>query len=316
MRGDGLHQAKGDRGTAGMVRIPGGKFWMGVESSVLPDAGPDHEVVVRPFWIDRTLVTNEQFAQFVKATHYVTVAERPLNPKEFPGVPASQLKPGSLVFTPPAKQVPLDNPSLWWKYVPGANWRHPYGPNSNLTGLWNHPVVHVAWEDADAYAKWAGKRLPTEAEFEFAARGSLDRQLYAWGDELKPGGKWRANTYQGQFPIQNSAEDGFKRTSPVGAFPGNGYGLYDMTGNVWEWCSDWYRPDAFQPLVGKVSINPIGPSTGYDPDEPNVPKRVQRGGSFLCSDQYCVRYLVGARGKCDPGTSTCNAGFRCVKSIP
>ena len=289
---------------------------MGVDNTILPDAGPIHEVILKPFWIDRTLVTNDQFAAFVKATHYVTVAERPLNPKDFPGVPGDQLKPGSVVFTPPKGNVPLNNPSRWWTYVAGANWRHPDGPGSSLLGLGKHPVVHIAWEDAAAYAKWAGKRLPTEAEFEFAARGSLDRKLYAWGNELKPNGKWRANLFQGQFPNHNTSEDGFARTSPVGSFPGNGYGLFDMTGNVWEWCSDWYRPDAFQPLAGKVSINPVGPSSSFDPDEPNVPKRVQRGGSFLCSDQYCVRYLVGARGKCDPMTSTRHAGFRCAKSIP
>ena len=299
---------------AGMALIPSGTFWMGIEKATLPDAGPVHKVYVHRFAIDKELVTNDQFAAFVKATGYVTVAERKLDPKDFPGVPIASLKSGSVVFTAPRQSVPLDNPSNWWRYVPGANWKHPLGPWSNIAGKGKYPVVQVAWEDANAYATWVEKRLPTEAEFEYASRGGLDRKLYGWGNELTPHGVWRANIFQGHFPDRNTCEDGFSGPSPVGSYPANGYGLYDMTGNVWEWCLDWYRPNAYSGSHGRVVKDPRGPLTGFDPDEPNVPKRVQRGGSFLCSDQYCVRYMVGARGKCDPNTATNNAGFRCVIS--
>ncbi len=295
----------------GMVRIPAGSFRMGSDFPQFTDALPIHKVTVRTFWIDAAPVTNAQFAAFVNSTGYVTVAEQKLDPKDFPGVPADKLVPGSLVFTPPNHSVRLDDVSQWWTYLPGASWRHPEGPGSSITGRENHPVVQVAFADAEAYAKWAGKRLPTEAEFEFAARGGKDQQPYVWGDKFKPVGKFMANTFQGSFPNRNTAADGYVRTSPVRAFPANGYGLYDMAGNVWEWCSDWYRADYYSV---SPSDNPQGPADSYDPDEPGQKKRVQRGGSFLCSDQYCNRYMPGGRGKGAIDTGACHTGFRCVIS--
>ncbi len=219
-----------------------------------------------------------------------------------------------MVFTPPSGPVPLDNHLRWWANVKGASWRHPEGPASTIDGRENYPVVHVAWDDAVAYADWAGKRLPTEAEFEFASRGGLDSKKYAWGDELKPGGKWMANIWQGNFPCENTAEDGYTGAAPVAAFPANGYGLCDMAGNVWEWCSDWYGHDYYRKLaaVGLPVRNPKGPGTSFDPGEPHVAKRVMRGGSYLCTDQYCTAYEAGARGKGDPKTGTNHLGFRCV----
>src|SRR3984957_13118514 len=288
----------------GMVWIRGGRFWMGTDH--MEDAQPVHQVEVKGFWIDRTNVTNEEFARFVKATGYVTIAERPLDPKEFPNLASDELAAGSVVFTPPPNPISLDNPLAWWRFVRGANWRHPDGPNSDLRGKENYPVVHIAWSDATAYTKWAGKRLPTEAEWEFAARGGLDRQNYVWGNELKPNGKWKANTFQGHFPDRNTSEDGFAGISPVASFEANGYGLYDMSGNVWQWVSDWYRPDYYAQLSrdGSLATNPAGPPDSFDPQEPGVRKRVQKGGSFLCTDQYCERYMPGARGKGDPETGT------------
>jgi sulfatase modifying factor 1 len=300
---------------AGMIWIPGGSFWMGCESCDMPDAVPVHLVTVDGYWMDETPITNAQFAEFVGATGYVTIAERKPDPKDFPGVPPDKLVPGSAVFSPPKNPIPLDNPYAWWQYVAGASWKNPSGPGSHIKGRENHPAVHLAWDDAQAYAKWAGKRLPTEAEYEFAARGGLDRKLYAWGDELKPGGQWPANIFQGQFPSKNVAEDGFATTSPVKSFPPNKFGLYDVGGNVWQWCSDWYRPDYFEQLAAQgTAHNPQGPADSYDPQEPGQPKRVQKGGSFLCSDDYCVRYLVGSRGKGAVDSGSSNVGFRCVKS--
>ena len=297
----------------GMVWIPRGRFWMGTKH--MEDAQPVHQVEVKGFWMDRTEVTNEEFAKFIEATGYVTIAERPLNPKEFPNLAPEDLAPGSAVFTAPNHPVSLRDPLIWWSFVKGASWRHPDGRNSNLYGKEKYPVVQVAWPDAVAYAKWAGKRLPTEAEWEFAARGGRDRQEYPWGNELKPNGRWMANTFQGHFPDTNTAADGFSGTAPVGSFPPNDFGLYDMSGNVWQWVSDWYRPDYYAQLSQKrtVSTNPQGPPDSFDPDEVGIAKRVQKGGSFLCSDQYCARYIVGARGKEDPETATNHAGFRCVK---
>jgi formylglycine-generating enzyme len=297
-----------------MVWVPGGEFWMGSDHADMEDARPVHRVYVDGFWMDRTEVTNNQFAAFVAATGYVTVAERTPNPKDFTGAKAEDLVAGSVVFTPPPHEVDLRNAYVWWRYVKGASWRHPEGPSSDIRSRGNHPVVHVAWEDAAAYAKWSGKRLPTEAEFEFAARGGLDRQPYVWGKEFKPGGKFQANTFQGHFPDTNTAEDGYAGTAPVGSFPPNGYGLYDMAGNVWEWCADWYRADYYAQIArsGAVVRNPQGPADSFDPDEPGVAKRVQRGGSFLCTDQYCTRYMPGARGKGEASTATNHAGFRCV----
>jgi formylglycine-generating enzyme required for sulfatase activity len=227
---------------------------------------------------------------------------------------------GSIVFAPPADHVPLRDASgaahlRWWSYVPGASWRHPSGPDSDLDDRGDHPVVHVAYEDAAAYAAWAGKRLPTEAEWEFAARGGLAGAAYPWGDEFKPAGRWMANTWQGQFPRESLAEDGYPGIAPVGRYPANGYGLVDTSGNVWEWCSDWYRPDAYaRDAAQGVAVNPRGPADSHDPQEPGQAKRVQRGGSFLCSDQYCSRYIVGTRGKGEISSATNHIGFRCVKS--
>ena len=293
----------------GMVWIPGGTFKMG--GSHMPDSKPIHEVTLDGFWMDKTVVTNSQFAKFVKATGYQTVAERKPNAKDFPGVPEDKLVPGSLVFTPPKQAVPLDDVSGWWVYVPGACWRHPDGLGSDLKDKENYPVVQVAYEDAAAYAKWAGKRLPTEAEFEYAARGGLDQKEFAWGDEMKPAGKHMANTWQGRFPNQNTADDGFAGLAPVASFPANGFGLFDMSGNVWEWCADWYRPDYYAHSPVK---NPQGPESSFDPDEPGAAKRVQRGGSFLCSDTYCGAYRPGVRGKGEISSAASHLGFRCVKS--
>ena len=299
---------------AGMVWLPGGTFAMGTDDPRFPDARPVHPVRVDGFWIDRTDVTNAAFAKFVAATGYVTLAER--KPDPMPGVPAEALVPGAVVFAKPAGPVPLDDASRWWRYVAGASWKHPEGPGSDLRGREDHPVVEVAWSDAVAYADWAGKRLPTEAEWEFAARGGLDRKPFAWGDTFMPNGKHMANTFQGHFPDANSAEDGFVGTSPVGAFPANRYGLSDMAGNVWQWCADWYRADAYHDAAtgGGITVNPHGPASSLDPEEPEVPKRVLRGGSFLCTDQYCGRFAVGSRGKGDPDTPLSHVGFRCVAS--
>jgi formylglycine-generating enzyme required for sulfatase activity len=308
----------------GMVWIPGGEFSMGSEGkcngksccspATVADALPIHRVYVDGFWMDTTDVTNAQFEKFVQATGYVTIAERAPTKEEFPTAPPENLVAGSVVFTPSSEPVSLDDHYQWWSYVKGANWQHPEGPQSDIKGKENYPVVQIAYPDAVAYAKWAGKRLPTEAEWEFAARGGLSGKLYAWGDEFKPGGKFMANTYQGQFPVKDTGEDGFAGISPVGAFPANGYGLYDMAGNVWQWCSDWYRPDYFKQLAedGNVARNPRGPEMPFDPDEPTEKKRVQKGGSFLCTDQYCTRYMMGTRGKGEVNSGTNHIGFRCV----
>lgn len=283
---------------------------MGSDDPAFPDAQPLHKVTVHGFWMDEHEVTNADFAKFVAATHYVTVAEQALNPKDFPGVPAEKLVPGSGVFTPPAHPVSLDNAMQWWTYMPGASWQHPLGKDNPAKSKENEPVVQVCYEDAAAFAAWAGKRLPTEAEWEYAAQGGHPGQKYYWGNELKPGGKWMANIYQGNFPDRNTGEDGFSGVAPVKSFPANGYGLYDMDGNVWEWCSDFYRPDYYSQ---SAAADPQGPADSYDPDEPGTVKRVQRGGSFLCSDQYCIRYRPGSRGKGEVSSASNNLGFRCVK---
>jgi formylglycine-generating enzyme required for sulfatase activity len=280
---------------AGMVWIPGGEFSMGglapndgicsvATMNSVRDSQPIHRVYVDGFWMDKTDVTNDEFEKFVKATGYVTVAEIAPTKEQFPTAPPENLVAGSTVFTPTTNAVPLDDYFQWWRYVHGANWRHPTGPDSDLKGRGNYPVVQIAYADAAAYAKWAGKRLPTEAEWEFAARGGLSGKTYFWGDELKPGGKWMANIYEGQFP-------------------------------VWQWCSDWYRPDYYArlKLAGNVvARNPQGPSASYSPSD-DQPQRVQRGGSFLCTDQYCTRYMMGTRGKGDVDTGSNHLGFRCVK---
>ena len=313
----------------GMVWIPGGEFSMGAAKSgeaicsisgiagPTGDAQPVHRVMVDGFWMDTTEVSNEQFAEFVAATGYVTIAEIKPTQEEFPTAPPENLVAGSIVFTPTQAPVRMNNHLQWWAYVPGADWRHPTGPDSTIVGREKFPVVQIAYDDAVAYAKWAGKRLPTEAEWEFAARGGAAGKIYAWGDEFNPGGKFQANTYQGKFPVAggDSGEDGFKGIAPVGQFPPNGYGLHDVAGNVWEWCSDWYRDDAYalsKPPDGAAK-NPKGPASSRDPSEPGVKKRVQRGGSFLCSDQYCTRYMVGTRGKGEERSGSDHVGFRCVK---
>ncbi len=293
-----------------MVFIAGGTFQMGTDDAAFADARPVHAVTVKGFWMDEHEVTNAEYAKFVQATNYVTVAESVLDPKDFPGIPPESLVPGSGVFSPPAQAVNLDNPLQWWKYVPGASWKHPLGPSTNLRGLENYPVIHICYTDALAYATWAGKRLPTEAEWEFAAQGKKPGQKYYWGNELKPGGKWMANIYQGSFPDKNTGEDGFIGIAPVKSFAPNGYGLYDMDGNVWEWCNDFYRADYYSK---SPASNPKGPADSYDPDEPEAVKRVQRGGSFLCSDAYCIRYRPGSRGKGEINSGSNNLGFRCVR---
>lgn len=305
---DTLTVANANNSTADMVLIKGGNFLMG--SNDFPDAKPLHTVTVNSFWMDAHEVTNAQFAAFVKATGYKTVAEQQLNPKDYPGVPASALVPGSAVFSPPDHKVSLDNAMQWWKYVTGANWQHPQGPGSNIQGKENYPVVQICYTDAVAYAKWAGKRLPTEAEWEYAARAGKHFDKYYWGNDLKPNGKFVANIFQGDFPYKNLKEDGYANTAPVKTFPSNAFGLYDMEGNVWEWCNDFYRPDYY---TQSPSINPQGPKDSYDPDEPGVVKHVQRGGSFICSDEYCIRYKAGSRGKGETNSAGDNLGFRCVK---
>ena len=310
----------------GMLWIPGGEFSMGAPAASSGKCSPDAIVDARPvlrvkvggFWMDRTEVTNGDFAKFVDATGYRTIAEITPTKEEFPDAPPEALVSGAVVFRPPSGDVALGNHLQWWTYVKGANWRQPEGPDSTIEDRQNHPAVHIAWPDAVAYAKWAGKRLPTEAEWEFAARGGLSGKTYAWGDDFQPGGKTMANTWQGRFPIKDEATDGFAGSAPVGSFPANGYGLHDMAGNVWEWIADWYRADAY-PVTAKVAgehpaVDPRGPASSWDPSEPGVPKRVQRGGSFLCTDQYCTRYMIGTRGKGEISTPTSHTGFRCVKS--
>jgi formylglycine-generating enzyme len=282
------------------------------------DARPIHRVYVDGFFMDRTDVTNKQFAAFVRATHYVTVAERTPRAEDFPGAPPENLIAGAVVFSPPNHPVPLTNHFQWWSYIPGANWRHPAGLQGSIAGKENYPVVQIAYEDAEAYATWAHKRLPTEAEWEFAARGGLAAKPYVWGDEFRPGGKWMANTHQGSFPNEDLGSDGYAGLAPVAQFPPNGYGLYDMAGNVWQWTSDWYRSDYYHRLqeAGGVARNPRGPDTPYDSTEPTEMKKVQRGGSFLCTEQYCSRYMVGTRGKGEVSTGTNHLGFRCVSTTP
>lgn len=297
-----------DTGTK-MVWIAGGTFLMGTTNPEFPDAAPQHEVQIDGFWMDEHEVTNAEFSRFVQATGYLTIAETDPDPADFPGLPAEALYRGSAVFVAPARPVSLQQPIAWWEYRRDANWRQPAGPGSKMQP--NFPVVHICYEDALAYAQWAGKRLPTEAEWEYAARAGKNFKSYYWGDEQKISGKWMANIYQGDFPFANRAEDGFSGLAPVKSFPPNHFGLYDMEGNVWEWCNDFYRPDYY---ANSPSSNPQGPADSFDPVEPGVVKRVQRGGSFMCSDQYCIRYKAGARGKGEIKSAADNLGFRCVRS--
>jgi sulfatase modifying factor 1 len=301
----------------GMVWIPPGEFLMGSDDPMFADARPIHPVHVDGFWMDETEVTNAAFAGFVEATGYVTIAERRPDPADYPGAPPDLLVPGSIVFTAPSAPVPLDSHVRWWSFVPGANWRHPDGPGSTIEGRDDHPAVHIAYDDAVAYAAWAGNRLPTEAEWEHAARGHKSQAPFVWGHEAHPAGGHPANIHQGVFPHQNTAEDGFVATAPVRAFPANDFALFGMSGNVWEWTSDWYRPDTYarrvQAAGGTTIRNPTGPADSFDPSEPGLAKRVQKGGSFLCTDQYCGRYRPGGRGKGDPTSAANHVGFRTVR---
>jgi len=300
-----------------MVWIPGGMFRMG-SNRHYPEEAPVHRVAVDSFWIDRTPVTNRQFKEFVRATDHVTFAELRPDPKNYPGFLPHLMFAGSLVFRPPKHPVDLHDWSQWWTLLRGANWRRPYGPKSNINGIDDHPVVHVTFDDALAYAKWAGKVLPTEAEWEFAARGGLSGAEYAWGDEFIPGGKHMANTWQGNFPHENQCQDRFARTSPVTTFPPNGYGLYDMVGNVWEWTTDWWSAHHEADVLKACCIpkNPRGgpEAASYDSCLPEIkiPRKVLKGGSHLCAPNYCRRYRPAARHAEPVDTSTSHVGFRCV----
>jgi formylglycine-generating enzyme len=324
----------------GTAWVPGGKFRMG-DSRGAPDKNPEyrdvipehndaayeHDVELDGFWIDKTEVTNRQFKAFVDATGYVTTAEKQIDVRKLyaqkgetlPKGEAPMKRPCSFCYNRNLDPSKVDkskqlNPgwiydSKIWKFVDDANWKQPEGPGSSIKNRMDHPVVHVSYDDALAYCKWAGKQLPTEAQWEYAARGGLKGKAYPWGDELRPGGKWYANIWQGVFPKENKVEDGYRFTAPVGKFPANGYGLYDMAGNVWEWCADWYTPDYY---LHSPRRNPTGPEKSFDPGEPDVPKRVQRGGSFMCSDNYCIGYTVAARMKGEPEAGSFHLGFRCV----
>jgi sulfatase modifying factor 1 len=300
-----------------MVWVDGGTFRMGSDEHYAEEA-PAHLVEVDGFWVETTTVTNAAFRAFVEATAHVTVAEKAPRAEEYPGAKREMLVPGSLVFVPPGRRVDLNNHFNWWDWIPGADWRHPQGPDSSIAGLDDHPVVHVAWDDVCAYAEWAGRQLPTEAEWEFAARGGLDGAAFTWGDRFRPDGTYMANTWQGEFPIENKLLDGWYHTAPVGSYPPNGYGLYDMAGNVWEWTSDWYatRHDAVVERPCCAVQNPRGPSVegSEDPADPvsPIPRKVLKGGSYLCAANYCRRYRPASRIPEPVDTSTGHLGFRCI----
>lgn len=312
-----------DINTEGMVWIPPGTYLMGADNDeARPDEYPKHKVSVKGFWMDTHEVTNAQFREFVEATGYLTTAEKAPDWEEIkkqlpPGTPKPAdelLVASSLVFTPPNRPISLNNASQWWSWVADASWKHPEGPSSDIKGKDNFPVIHISWDDAMAYAKWAGKRLPTEAEWEWAARGGKENNIYPWGNEGIDKGVVKANSWQGQFPNNNALRDGFYGLSPVKSFAPNGYGLYDMAGNVWEWCADWYHSDYYKTANKSSGItDPQGSPVSYDPMESTVPKRVVRGGSFLCNDSYCSGYRVAARMKSSPDTGLSHTGFRCVK---
>jgi len=298
--------------TEHMVWITGGSFSMGSENGN-SDEKPAHTVHFSGFWLDKTEVTNRQFSEFVNDTGYITVAEQPLDPEQFQDVPTDHLLPGSLVFSPPEGAVPIQNPLLWWKYVAGANWRHPDGPESSIEGKEDYPVVQVCYEDAKAYAKWASKRLPTEAEWEYAARGGLSNNEFSRRNEFHPDQQWMANLWQGDFPNQDDGKDGFTEIAPVGQYASSGFGLFDMAGNVREWCLDWYSDSWY---ASADIDNPQGPETSHDSRDPKTAKRVQRGGSYLCPQSNSLSYRVSARMKASPDTGQSDVGFRCAKNAP
>lgn len=314
--------ANGDTSTVGMKYIPGGTFMMGGDNEqASADEYPKHSVQVNAFWMDATEVTNAQFQKFVNATGYITTAEQKPDWEELKkSVPPGTLKPpdsvlvaASLVFKQTEREVDLHNFNQWWNWVAGASWKHPQGPGSHIKGKENYPVVQVSWYDAMAYCKWAGKRLPTEAEWEFAARGGLINNIYPWGNEHVNAGKSKTNSWEGKFPYFNEMKDGYLTAAPVRYFTANGYGLYDMAGNVWEWCSDWYDAGYYKILANTTTQNPKGPEKSSDPEDMYTPKRSLRGGSFLCNDSYCSGYRVARRMKSSPDTGLEHTGFRCVK---
>jgi len=319
---DSSLQFNGDTSTKGMIFINGGTFMMGGDNSqASADEYPKHKAQVDGFWMDATEVTNAQFQKFVEATHYITTAEKKPDWDEMkktlpPGTlkpPDSMLVAASLVFHQTSAPVDLNDYSQWWSWVKGADWKHPEGPQSNIKGKENYPVVQVSWYDAVAYCKWAGKRLPTEAEWEFAARGGLENNIYPWGNEPINEGKPKANSWGGKFPYYNDDKDGFVGLAPIKSYKPNGYGLYDMAGNVWEWCSDWYDANYYKSLNNSTAVNPKGPAKSNDPMDSYTPKRSLRGGSFLCNDSYCSGYRVSRRMKSSPDTGLEHTGFRCVK---
>lgn len=313
-----------DSSRIGMVYIPGGTFMMGGDNEqASKDEYPKHSVTISPFWMDETEVTNAQFKAFVDATGYVTTAEQKPDWEELkktlppgtPPPPPEALVPASLVFHQTNEPVELDNVNAWWQWIPGANWKNPQGPGSGILGKENFPVVHVSWYDAMAYCQWANKRLPTEAEWEFAARGGLTNNIYPWGNEHVNKGQPKTNSWEGKFPYLNQKKDGYIKSAPVKSYSPNPYGLYDISGNVWEWCSDWYDADYYQTISNATAVNPAGPAKSLDPQEPYTPKRSLRGGSFLCNDSYCSGYRVARRMKSSPDTGLEHTGFRCVKDI-
>lgn len=315
-------KAGSDSSATGMKYIPGGTYMMGGDNDqASADEFPKHSVKVNGFWMDETEVTNAQFQKFVDATGYITTAEQKPDWDELkktlpPGTakpPDSLLVAASLVFRQSEREVNLHDYSQWWSWVAGANWKQPQGPGSSIKGKENHPVVHVSWFDAMAYCKWAGKRLPTEAEWELAARGGLVNNIYFWGNEHVNSGKPKTNSWEGKFPYFNEMKDGYLKSAPVRSYAANGYGLYDMAGNVWEWCSDWYDAEYYKPLANVTTDNPKGPSKSFDPEDRYTPKRSLRGGSFLCNDSYCSGYRVARRMKSSPDTGLEHTGFRCVK---
>jgi len=319
-----LVSASANSSTEGMLLIPGGSFEMGGDNEqAMPDEFPKHRVRVDSFYMDATEVTNAQFKKFVEATGYITTAERKPNweemkaslPPDTPMPPDSVMVAASLVFQQTSRAVNLTNYMQWWAWVPGANWHHPQGPGSDIMGKENYPVVHISWYDAMAYCKWAGKRLPTEAEWEYAARGGLTNHIYPWGNEHINAGRPKANTWEGKFPYLNEEKDGYVLAAPVKSFAPNGYGLYDMAGNVWEWCSDWYGDDYYKKLKHTETKNPTGPVKGRDAQDPYTEKKILRGGSFLCNDAYCSGYRVARRMKSSPDTGLEHTGFRCVKDL-